>query len=176
MLGSLPVVLLEGATPVPEALERCEQILEQVRKDQTIEARTLVVIGELHAMLGDFDKARALYRQGQMLFEDLGHRLWIAVLSQVGGIIESLAGDLEAAETELRSGYETLSGMGEKSSLSTVVALLASTVYARGDFAEAKRLADLSEANAAPEDVLSHRDPAGNARPGLARSGEHAPR
>jgi class 3 adenylate cyclase/tetratricopeptide (TPR) repeat protein len=173
LLGSLPVILLEGATPVPEALERCEQILEQVRKDQTIEARTLVVIGELHAMLGDFDKARSLYREGQMLFEDLGHRLWIAVLSQVGGIIESLAGDLEAAEAELRAGYETLSGMGEKSSFSTVVALLASTVYARGDFAEAIRLADLSEANAAPEDVLSHLILRGTRAMALARSGDH---
>ena len=173
LLGSLPVVLLEGATPVPKALERCEQILEQVRSDQTIEARTLVVIGELHAMLGDFDKARTLYRQGQMLFEDLGHRLWIAVLSQVGGIIESLAGDLEAAEAELRAGYETLSGMGEKSSLSTVVALLASTVYARGEFVEAKRLADLSEANAAPEDVLSHVILRGTRALVLARDGEH---
>jgi ATP/maltotriose-dependent transcriptional regulator MalT len=124
-------------------------------------------------MLGDFDKARSLYRQGQMLFEDLGHRLWIAVLSQVGGIIESLAGDLEAAEAELRAGYETLSGMGEKSSLSTVVALLASTVYARGDFAEAKRLADVSEANAAPEDVLSHLILRGTRAMALARSGEH---
>ena len=172
LLASMPVVLLEGATPVPEALERCEQILEQVRNDQMIEARTLIVIGELHAFLGNFDEARSLYRQGQELLEDLGHRLWSAVLAQVGGIIESLAGDLEAAERELRSGYETLAAMGEKSSLSTVVALLSATVYARGDFMEAERLADLSDANAAPEDVTSHLILRGTRARALARRGE----
>jgi len=172
LLGSLPVILLEGATPVPEALVRCEQILEEVRSDQTIVARTLVVIGELHAMLGNFDQARSLYRQAQELFEDLGHRLWIAVLAQAGGIIESLAGDLEAAQAELRAGYETLAEMGEKSSLSTVVAILAATVYARGDFDEAERLADLSEANAAPEDVMSHLILRGTRAMALARRGE----
>jgi ATP/maltotriose-dependent transcriptional regulator MalT len=173
LLASLPVVLLEGATPVPEALGRCEEILEQVRNDQMIEARTLIVLGELHAFLGNFDQARSLYRQGQELLEDLGHRLWGAVLAQAGGIIESLAGDLEAAERELRAGYEALSAMGEKSSLSTLVAHLAATVYARGDFAEAKRLADLSEANAAPEDVTSHLILRGTRAMALARCGEH---
>ena len=173
LLGSLPVVLLEGATPVPVALERCEQILEQVRSDQTIEARTLVVISELHAMLGDFDKARTLYRQGQMLFEDLGHRLWIAVLSQVGGIIESLAGDLEAAEASCAPATRPCRewvkrAHSRRSSLSWLRPCTPGAI-----FVEAKRLADLSEANAAPEDVLSHVILRGTRALVLAHSGEH---
>ena len=58
-------------------------------------------------------------------------------------------GDPEAAEAELRWGYQTLRDMGERAALSTVAAYLARVLVAKGRYAEAEALTVESEHAAA---------------------------
>jgi predicted ATPase/class 3 adenylate cyclase len=172
VLGLLPVALLWGSTPIPEAAERCREILEQAGDDAFTEARTTVVLGELVASLGRPDEARELYRRGMAVLEDRGLLLWSGIFAQTGGTIEMLADNPEGAEAELRRGYETLRRIGEKASLSTLAALLSEAVYAQGQYEEAERLAGISENAAQAEDIHSHVILRGTRAKVLARRGE----
>jgi ATP/maltotriose-dependent transcriptional regulator MalT len=67
-----------------------------------------------------------------------------------------LAGNLEAAERIFRSGYETLSSLGEKLNLSSLAASLAEVLYLQGRLGEAERLTIVSEEASPPEDVWAH--------------------
>jgi hypothetical protein len=67
--------------------------------------------------------------------------------------IEMLAGNLEAAEQELRRAYEVLTMIGEKFFLSTVSGLLGQTLYALGRFDEVEELSRLSRELATDDDV-----------------------
>lgn len=58
------------------------------------------------------------------------------------GNAELFAGDPVAAERELRRGPEVLERMGEKSALSTVVAVLSQAAHEQGRFEEAERLSE----------------------------------
>jgi ATP/maltotriose-dependent transcriptional regulator MalT len=64
-----------------------------------------------------------------------------------------LAGDVAAAERELRGGYDILVQMGEKYLLSTVAGLLGQTLYALGRFDEVEELGLLSRELATDDDV-----------------------
>src|SRR6266508_3809904 len=169
ILASLPISLLYGSTPVPEAIGRIQQILEETPGDRMVEARVLDDLVELHAMLGEFEEARRLYARSKEILEDLGLRLGLAVQTSAGGEIERLAGDPSAAEAELRSGYETLERMGEKAGLSTLAAFLAESIYSQGRHDEAERFTEISEAAAPREDVTSHVYLAGTRAKVLAR-------
>jgi tetratricopeptide (TPR) repeat protein len=71
------------------------------------------------------------------------------------GPVELLAGDLGAAEQELRSNVEALERMGETGYLSTLAADLAEVLYLQGRYDEADRFTRLSESAAAPDDFAS---------------------
>ena len=75
--------------------------------------------------------------------------------TQLAGWVEILADDSEAAERELRWGFDKLSEIGEMSWFSTVAGILAEAVLANGRPEEARRLAEASRDAAAPDDVYS---------------------
>lgn len=64
-----------------------------------------------------------------------------------------LAGDLVAAERELRGAYELLTKVGEKYFLSTIAGLLAQTLYALERFDEAELLGRLTKELATEDDI-----------------------
>ena len=66
-----------------------------------------------------------------------------------------LAGDLEAAEAELRRDYDTFERMGETNYISTTAALLAEVLYRQGDLDGAEEYTRISEELAAQDDVSS---------------------
>jgi predicted ATPase/class 3 adenylate cyclase len=172
ILAWLAVSLLLGSTSAPEGIRRCEEILERAEGQRRVEASILGSLGWLHAMRGDFDEGRALYRRGQAIYDDLGFKLRAAARTQVGGTIELLAGDPAAAEEELRWGYETLEALGEKSLFSTVSAILARAIYAQGRFDEAERVAEVGRQAAGDDDVISQVLWRGTQAKVLARRGE----
>jgi len=69
--------------------------------------------------------------------------------------VEVLAGDLAAAERELRADYEALEGFGEKYFRSTVAGLLAIVVLAQGRIEEAAEVNRVAETLTAEDDQLS---------------------
>jgi class 3 adenylate cyclase len=104
--------LLFGPEPAPTAAAWCRELLGTYGADRMTRAVIVSSIGGLEAMQGSFDTARGLAREAAGLFDEVGARLTRAGLAEIAAEIERLAGDLEAAERELRLGREifTLAG------------------------------------------------------------------
>ena len=147
------VAAVFGPTPVSEAIDRCEQMLEQVSGDRHSEGILLGYLASLLAMQGSFDRARELSTRGRALLEELGLEVEGALVDVEAWRIEMLAGDRIAAERELRRAYDALSAVGEKFILSTVAGLMAQTHYELGQFDEVERLGSLTEELATDDDI-----------------------
>jgi class 3 adenylate cyclase len=146
---------LYGPTPVSEAIARCEETLETVGGNRKLRAFVTLLLSPLYAMSGDFDTGRRLYGDARASFEELGATLLGARTSLQSAVVELLAGDLDAAERELRRDYETLERLGERYLRPTVAANLALIRCKQNDFAEAAQFAALAEEVAADDDVES---------------------
>src|SRR5262249_34842304 len=137
------------------AVEQCEAMLARAQGDRFVEATAIDMIGGLRAMLGHFDEARTGHAQARRIYEDLGLTIVVASGAMYAAATESLAGDVVAAERELRVGYELLNQLGEHGSLSTIAAFLAQTLYTQGRFEEARTFTVVSERAASSQDVVS---------------------
>jgi len=154
-LGSLASSALYGPMPVVEAIATCEEVLARAQDDRKVRARAELAIGQLEAMRGNFDRARLLYRRSRASLEELGALFLAALTSLASCIIEFLAGDLAAAESELRTDYRRLEEMGERNYISTTAALLGDILYRQGRYDESAEFAAVCEHLASPEDVAS---------------------
>jgi class 3 adenylate cyclase/tetratricopeptide (TPR) repeat protein len=144
-----------GPTPVPEAIDRIHELLEEVRGQHKPEALLEAGLAHLEAMRGNVGEARDLYRGSRAKLEELGWTFLAAQTSFDSGPIEVLAGDLDAAEAELRRDFDAFERMGETNYISTTAALLAEVLYRQGELVEAHRYTELSEELAAADDVAS---------------------
>ena len=154
-LGSLAMSALYGPMPVPEAIAACEEVLTRAQDDRKARALTELAIGHLEAMRGDFERARVLYRRSRASLEEFGYHLMAALTSLDSAAIELLAGDLAAAESELRADYRRLEEMGERNYISTTAGLLADVLYQQGRYDESAEFARICEQLASPDDVAS---------------------
>ena len=144
-----------GSTPVLTAIERCEAITDRVQGDRRSEAIVFGALAQLHAMRGEFEAARALYRREQEYLETLGPSRELASTSIDSARVESLAGNLPRAEEELRRDEAELEGLGERYFRSTIAGLLAKVLWQSGKLDDADRFGRLSEELADPDDVGS---------------------
>jgi class 3 adenylate cyclase/tetratricopeptide (TPR) repeat protein len=154
IIAHLAQSLYYGPTPVEEAIARCEEFLTEGAGDRSLEASTGSTLAGLRAMRGDFDEARRLWAKAGELYEALGLMFRRAARSTIPASIETLAGDPEAAERELRWGYDTLERMAGKSARGTIAAFLAEAVYQQGREDEAKRFTEITEELAADDDLV----------------------
>jgi class 3 adenylate cyclase/tetratricopeptide (TPR) repeat protein len=153
LVGHLAMALYFGPTPAGDAIARCTDLLEEV-SEHTIEAAIWSSLAGLLAMRGDFVEARRLWGSAGERFDELGLGYRRAVRCTIGADIETLAGDPDAAEQELRRGYETLEQMGEKGARVVVAAYLADTLCRAGRDDEAAEYADIVAELAAGDDVV----------------------
>ena len=144
-----------GPTPVPAALAECERILGEARGDRRTEGLMLGSLARLHALDGDFERARQAYRRAREVLEDLGTNVLAASLSLDSHAVELLAGDPAAAERELRRDYDALDAMGEKYLLSTIAGLLAEALCAQGRYDEANAMCMITASAASEDDPQS---------------------
>ena len=107
------------------------------------------------AMLGRFEEARDLITAFRARGEELGHGFWAAGSTQQACRIETLAGDLEAAEQEIRHGCELWEAAGERAYLSTFAGDLANTLAMLGRLDEAEEWAGRSAELGAGDDVAT---------------------
>jgi class 3 adenylate cyclase len=154
-LGSLATSALYGPMPVPEAIATCEEVLARAADDRKARALAEVAIGHLEAMRGDFQRARVLYRRSRASMEEFGYLFFAALTSLDSSAIELLAGDLTAAESELRADYRRLEEMGERNYISTTAGLLGDVLYRQGRYDESAEFAGICEHLASPDDVAS---------------------
>jgi tetratricopeptide (TPR) repeat protein len=142
-----------GPTPVPEAIERCRSILERLTDDRRTEGLVQCALAELYGMAGEFDLARETYKAARANLEQLGQSVLAASTSTNSWRVEFEAGDLAAAEAELRRDYEALTAMGERFLLPTVATRLAAVLAEVGRWEEAESLVAAAEELVAPDDV-----------------------
>jgi ATP/maltotriose-dependent transcriptional regulator MalT len=154
-LGSLATSALYGPMPVPEAIATCEEVLTRAQGDRRATALAEVAIGHLEGMRGNFERARLLYRRSRASLEEFGYLLMAALTSLDSSLIELLAGDLAAAESELRTDYRRLEEMGERNYISTTAGLLADVLYRQGRYDESAAFAGVCQQLASPDDVAS---------------------
>jgi class 3 adenylate cyclase/tetratricopeptide (TPR) repeat protein len=140
--------LMYGPTPVEDVLRWHEQ--EQPRHAVALRQR-----GILEAMRGRFDDARSLMAAADAAAGELGQMIWVAVGGMMSWEVETLAGDLTAAERAARRSCGELEELGDTGYRATAVARLADSLYSLGRLEEAERESSLAEELAAPDDRLS---------------------
>jgi class 3 adenylate cyclase/tetratricopeptide (TPR) repeat protein len=156
-LAWVPLMIWAGPTEAEAGIARCEQIREHVGNDKKALSSALIARAVFEAGLGRVDEARTCIDDARALLSEGALTVWLrGPLAQFAGWAELIGGDAEAAERELRAGYDVLTEIGEVAWLSTVAAILGEAVYAQGRLGEAEELAKLSESMTAPDDVYSH--------------------
>jgi tetratricopeptide (TPR) repeat protein len=164
---------LFGPLPIPDAIRRCEEILARPGEQRRIRASALRALAGLRALEGHFDEARGFLADSRAILEDLGLRVHSAAAAETVALVEVLAGDLVAAERQLRAGYDRLVEMGRTSNLPILAGLLAQTLYAQGRDEEALRYSQTSERAAQSDDQLAQVQWRSARAKVLARSGQH---
>jgi predicted ATPase len=139
------LTLVYGPVPVEHAIARAEEIAQHVHGDRQAEAAVLCVVSQLEAMRCNFDRARALYRDARAMFEELGLHIDASTLCLSSGRVELLAGDVDAAERELRRGYDHLSSLNERYLSASLAGLLAEALLAGGRVDEAVEATSITE-------------------------------
>jgi tetratricopeptide (TPR) repeat protein len=168
----LAISTLLGPTPVPQAIELCEQMIADGLSDRQAEGKIFCSLAQLRAMNGEFDKARALYQRGRSLLRDLGQGLIAAGTGIDVLIVELLAGDLLGAEREVTPDYEFLKQAGETYRRSTIAALLSRVLRDQGRDSEALAFSKVAEEVTASDDVESRALWRSIRAPILARAGD----
>jgi class 3 adenylate cyclase/tetratricopeptide (TPR) repeat protein len=158
-----------------EAIEGIRRLAERDPKDRKLQAIAAIHEAMALAMQGRFDDARARFRHGHRLLEDLGMTMWAAGTQFSAGWIEMLAGEPAAAEREYRKGMEALRSMGELGYLSTQAAELGQALYEQGRLDEAEEMAGVAKGAGAPDDLSTQAVWRGVRAKVLARRGELAP-
>jgi class 3 adenylate cyclase/tetratricopeptide (TPR) repeat protein len=137
-----------GPSPVEEVLRWHEQ-------ERPTHALALRQRGMLEAMRGRFDVARALVAEGDAAAEELGQTMWVAVGGMARCQVESLAGDIDAAERSIRATCEHLEQLGETGYRATATSQLAEALYRLDRLDEAETESQVAEALTAPHDHVS---------------------
>jgi class 3 adenylate cyclase/tetratricopeptide (TPR) repeat protein len=149
------VAALYGPTPADAAIRRCEGILRSARGDRRTEGLVSSLLARLVAMQGDVERGRSLYRHAQATLAEAARDVVAASTSLDSCGVEVLAGDLAAAEAELRRDYAALEALGERYLRSTVAGELARVLAMRGDGDAAWTFSRAAEELAALDDVAS---------------------
>jgi tetratricopeptide (TPR) repeat protein len=145
-----------GPTPVDGAIDRAQLFLRESEGDRMLTASILSSLAVLLAMRGEFDEARAQWTRARALWDELGMAHNRAIRALDGSTIELLAGDVEAAERELRTGFHILEEIGDVHFRPTIAAYLAATLVQQGNrSAEAEENAEFAQSHAAEDDIVT---------------------
>ena len=154
-LGWLITGVDHGPTPVPEAIEICERTIAEAANSAAVRTWSLYHLAYLYARAQRFDEARHACAQGRALNEDYEGKVSAAGWAMFDGYIERLAGSPTEAVEILREGIRVLEESGERSYLSTEVAVLAHNLLEAGMDEDAEQLTHRSEELAARDDLMS---------------------
>jgi class 3 adenylate cyclase/tetratricopeptide (TPR) repeat protein len=160
-----------GPTPVAEGIRRCQEIRERAEGSYRVEMSALHTLAGLHAMAGEFERARELGDSAAQIAGRLGPSRFAALCSQFLGQVELLAGDPAAAERWLRWGADILERMGERGLRSELTANLARALAAQGRDDQALEQATLSGELAVRDDLYAQVERRGPLAVALARQG-----
>jgi tetratricopeptide (TPR) repeat protein len=149
----LASVIVLGPAPVPECIDRCKQL---ATTRGTEHPGVLTELALLSAMVGRFDEARGLNEHARRILADQQRvRRLLRFVAHSNATVELLAGQIAAAEQELRAALELARETWERDPLSQTAARLAAVLRTQGQSDEAARFALLSEQAAPSESVAA---------------------
>jgi tetratricopeptide (TPR) repeat protein len=109
----------------------------------------------LEAMREDFGRARALADAADTAANEFGQHLYLASGGMARWEIETLAGDVAAAERAIRRSCELLEELGDVGYRGNALSQRASSLCALGQLGEAESLSRLAEELSPPDDAAS---------------------
>ena len=140
--------LVQGPTPVPEAIARCEAIRDAAPDDRGIELAMSHALAHLHARLGRFELARSLAARCREIAAESGERASAADMTEVAWDVEMLAGDHEAAARIITEGRDELAALGRASPMHEK--FLALSRLAQGRAVDVDRLLEITARESDP--------------------------
>lgn len=144
-----------GVAHGPVPAERCIGFIRgNLDRARRPDPDGLAALGLVLAMTGRLDEAWAVFEDALSRSRDLGAEWKTASINMYRGAALLIAGDPIAAESALRPSVESLQRMGERSNMSTGVAILGEALYRQGKYDEAM-LATLVSQEATAEDDLA---------------------
>ncbi len=153
--GFLVQAIQLGPTPVADAIGRAHLFLRESEDDRLLTASILSSLGVLLAMRGEFGEARTEWSRARALWDELGMTQNRALRAMDGAAIELLAGDVEAAERELRTGYRMFEEIGDMHLRPTIAAYLAAALAQGNRFAEAEKIAQFARSHVWEDDIVT---------------------
>jgi class 3 adenylate cyclase/tetratricopeptide (TPR) repeat protein len=136
--------MLFGPTPLAECAEFIGAELEWARERDlpAVEADALLSGPYVDARLGDFATAREKLERSKLICRELGIAYGLAEAGMAGSEMEVLAGDLPAAERELREAMDVAAGMEAAHYTAVYQVRLARVLHEQGRHEEAAVLLD----------------------------------
>jgi len=144
-----------GPTPVHAAIDRARVFLRESEDDRMLTASILSSLAVLLAMRGEFEDARAQWARAQAFWDAVGMAYHRALRAIDASTIELLAGDAEAAERELRTGYDMLAEIGDIHVRPTLAAYLAAVLVEAGNLVDAEAMASYAESHSLEDDIVT---------------------
>jgi tetratricopeptide (TPR) repeat protein len=168
----LLVTLLFGPRPVPEARERCEQLLEGAAGRPELEAMLTAGLAWLEASRGDVEEARRYATTAGKSLEEHGPVFGFVMFSLVFALM--LLDDRAAAEEMLRTGYDALRRMGRGGHYGAGALLRAQFSYDDGRYDDAERFVEEAARHSRANDVWNRSHDLGMRAKLLAHGGDLA--
>jgi DNA-binding SARP family transcriptional activator/tetratricopeptide (TPR) repeat protein len=113
---SVTGALLAGPTPVPSAIARCEELLENAPESLVGTVGATWVLSVLRAMACEFAVARELVERTVRFLEAIAHPRPLITMAYAEGLIEMLAGEPARAAQAYRRGIEIARAIGDADS------------------------------------------------------------
>ena len=174
VLQGVGSALFFGPRPADEALRRCDDLIAAEVSDRVGEAHVNVWRAALEAIGGEFDGAREAVERARHTYIELWQPVTAAVsCDQIGGLIEMLAGEYEAAERIWRSSAEEFQRRGELAHLTNRASELADALYAQGRYSEAEKWTRVAIEHSDADDISAEFTWRSIRAKVLAQSGDH---
>jgi DNA-binding SARP family transcriptional activator len=152
--GEIANALYYGPRPVDQAVARCETLLESYATGRYGRASVEVFLGGLVAQRGDFETAAALIETARSTYEELGHRLTVAVAAHaIRADVDMLEGNLAAAEATLRSLCAELDRTAAYSHLASRAGDLAEVLYSCDELDESSHWVAVARSHTSTDDI-----------------------
>jgi class 3 adenylate cyclase len=144
-----------GPVPATDGIRRCQELLAQAAGNRRSELTALQSLAGLQAMAAQPEEALAAVEQTLALAGDMGENRVACLAREFAASALAMAGELAAAERQLRQGIRVLERQGESGMRSNMTVDLAHVLHRLGRPEEALRVALAGRAIAAHDDLFT---------------------